>query len=1184
MRFRLRLAVLCLSLMAVPTAAGDFTDVDSSLVDKPHDYPRAIAEAYTDEQPTEISVARDQGERSFIGYWRSDPVGRASSGAELALRFARKQPSEPLFLHAQEDEITSTESLECSREPSVDCVFVLVGNTALMFWDQLEYPDPLELDFLHSFPDVQAVPSTIALWLLQRRPYFRTSDARLILDSYGYATMGLIDDALDRAALVEDPSDRAYVLSLVTGRLVSWVVDPDVRGRLGPLSVEEANAFAGQIVRLVEGMPSSSELLSDAAVAIAYGGAAEDAAALVLEIRDFEAAASSLRTISELVGAEAGPESVHDLADAIAQVGERVSLLQDSAEEDYRAGYSNKQYQAVLSLAAAYRGIGLDGAAQDLLERLMASNPPLPYFLRALEHVSRLTNAVEELDGYTAGLPRDGKFAALLALISREFSRAGDSIEARNRAEEALAIVEGVTASGSRVSDRAYAELLAALVDARMSEAALSVLDMLGAGTVAPDYWSLYDAGFSAVASGEASLTNAIVTTAADWFVESSEDGEAPFHRLEHFGDFVRRLSVEAVSHGAGASNGILALADSTLERVSNPAAVAILSLRIAETYARLGDVDTARDWARQAVGSAIRVTDLRDRLSILGQLAALYESDLSAYVQLLALRDECVQAITEACAFALAEQVARELLVPQDGFQRVRISPNSTPFTDFRRHPYIARPFANEMLQFVAEQEAWSEHQGWLTLVASLQSLSGDLESAIVTINQVEDTEDRDRIFQRLAVDIVMTLSVVDDVRFGEPGGRRLAPDLLQSALTLVDSIETEPYLRHEALERILSRQMLLADYAGARSTIERLEPGPDRDEALTDLASHFLLDGNLEAAVETAGEIEGETARSLAMTQVSLAQQLSQLDPKSFTPALALDDLIAWAEQIPANDAELRAEQSRVYAHIARLSADLGELEAAFDLVDRIDLDSELRALTFADLVEIVFRADGDVGAALALADAAPSAIAMALAYERVAHGLARQGDVQSARAVMEDAEAISPIAYRVDQTRAARVSLASTWVVLGDIDYALGLAGAGSRNGFVLQTIEELISAGAIESARELLIRSAELGVFAEEDANWSLILSIEKLVDALWSAGNEEGAYETLALGRDVLFSAGDDAPARHELLSLAEVYAYVDDSAGAKELLGLVMDHSLRQTVSSHDLGFILSIASLMHRL
>ncbi|MEO1226728.1 MAG: hypothetical protein AAFX92_21130, partial [Pseudomonadota bacterium] len=107
---------------------------------------------------------------------------------------------------------------------------------------------------------------------------------------------------------------------------------------------------------------------------------------------------------------------------------------------------------------------------------------------------------------------------------------------------------------------------------------------------------------------------------------------------------------------------------------------------------------------------------------------------------------------------------------------------------------------------------------------------------------------------------------------------------------------------------------------------------------------------------------------------------------------------------------------------------------------------------------------------------------------------------------------------------------------------------------------------------------------LGIFAQEERNQRLIEAVQSLVEALWDAGNEDGAHETLSLGRSALFWTDDGLPFASDFLSLAEIYAYIGDSAGAKEVLGLALDRSFQWDVSDLDLRLLLSAASLMRGL
>ena len=263
MCLRRRLAAFCLSIVAVPAAAGDVTEADSHPADEAQVYAEAIAEADREEQQIDVFVTRDQRDRTVVGYRRSNLAVQDYADPEAALSLVRKQPSERLVLHAQEGENASSESLECARQPTARCVLSLAADTSMMFWDQLDRPDALEFDHLHSFLDGNEAIPTIGLSLLQWRPYFRTSEAGVIVRSYGLASLGRIDEALEAAARLEDPADRGYVLSLIAGRLVSWITDPDVERVLGPLPRDEARNLADQAVLLVDGTPGGEDKNKD---------------------------------------------------------------------------------------------------------------------------------------------------------------------------------------------------------------------------------------------------------------------------------------------------------------------------------------------------------------------------------------------------------------------------------------------------------------------------------------------------------------------------------------------------------------------------------------------------------------------------------------------------------------------------------------------------------------------------------------------------------------------------------------------------------------------------------------------------------------------------------------------------------------------------------------------------------
>ncbi|MEM8589305.1 MAG: hypothetical protein AAGG65_14700 [Pseudomonadota bacterium] len=340
----------------------------------------------------------------------------------------------------------------------------------------------------------------------------------------------------------------------------------------------------------------------------------------------------------------------------------------------------------------------------------------------------------------------------------------------------------------------------------------------------------------------------------------------------------------------------------------------------------------------------------------------------LNAYTQFLANGDACVRAITEECVLELAVQVAEELLVQENSFERATRSNLSSPFSAVRRDPVIAQAFSTELLEFVLERDIWFQSQSWLTAIASLQSQSGDTDGAIATANTLENVEQRDALLGFLVGEISQSVSGSFD--FEDAPSRPVALDLLRSAYSLTELIESTAD-RDDALWNILFEQIRFSDVPGALDTIEKVSPGYPRDWALGRLSVFYSEAGDIDAAVNAANDIESVRRQSRAIMLAAEEHGLQDPGLRSGPLLDALSDLSHWLERTPDTGAQSRTDRPYIIANISQAYAALGEFETAFELASRIEQDSDLRARMTAELAGVIVRSNGNVDFALGSID---------------------------------------------------------------------------------------------------------------------------------------------------------------------------------------------------------------------
>lgn len=556
----------------------------------------------------------------------------------------------------------------------------------------------------------------------------------------------------------------------------------------------------------------------------------------------------------------------------------------------------------------------------------------------------------------------------------------------------------------------------------------------------------------------------------------------------------------------------------------------------------------------------------------------------IDAYAQFLALGEHCVRAITEECVLALAVQVAEEMLTSEAGFDEVTASAMGSPFTDIRRHPVVARRLANELLQFVSDRDIWFQSQNWLTSIAVLRSLKGDLEGATAAIGQIPSREYRSAALQYLVEDIARSLRenrVLDDVP-----SRSLALELTQSALVVAESFET-PSVRDRALLAILRAQIQALDISGVHDTIGRIRPGRDLDRALESLMRFYSAVGDIDAAVAVANGFDSVETRSQAIRQIAEAQSFVEPDRRNAALSLALEDLTSWMGRPIGDKRRPDVVPPRVIANVARAYAALGEMQVALELIGQLEPSDYLTVSTIVDVVRAVIRTTGDVDFAIGIAVDAETETIAAQAYEQIAWELVHRGDLVLARTLLEEAEAIDAAVDWNDQPQVAAAHIVRTWAALGEIDRALTMDAIYDGEPPVLRVgriVNDLVSEGAIETARDVLVRSVELRILGSPNTNDYLVESVRAIAEAQLDAGDNSGAQNTVEIGRSILLRSDYGRTFWYDFLVLAGLDVRLGNGTEARELLTLATGRLLSVDSPGSQLSALFEIAILMGKL
>lgn len=182
-----------------------------------------------------------------------------------------------------------------------------------------------------------------------------------------------------------------------------------------------------------------------------------------------------------------------------------------------------------------------------------------------------------------------------------------------------------------------------------------------------------------------------------------------------------------------------------------------------------------------------------------------------------------------------------------------------------------------------------------------------------------------------------------------------RAADKTIQQALAAARDVP-EAAFRDWALYEIVLAQLAADDFPGARETAHRIETRRQRSAALAALADVQLRAGNLQAAQTTVAGIRepgtrGEVLRQIVVVQSSRGelpaarQTLADIDDPFYYALAAGDIAIAEVRSGRIDRAHAmaarvrRADRAKVYARIAIVRADVGDMRGATETMQKVE-----------------------------------------------------------------------------------------------------------------------------------------------------------------------------------------------------------------------------------------------------
>jgi len=566
-----------------------------------------------------------------------EPFDRVTSlsdkGERLALpRFRGRGPvsRDPGVLEA---EIAERQRALCPEGLSADCVFDLAVGAAALYWDELNrsgstYQFRLELESNHN-----ETALAILLGLAELRPGFlESSDGQAVLSDV-LARNGRFDDAIDLATDIAESFVRNDAFRRVVDSALQNSVALDAGGVPGPPPDDEVIAVVNRVLETATNDMSLDAAKQGFAMILVHRGAFQEAIETALGIEDFWRAAETLALIAAHIAVEGQFQDVASLEGALTEVERRIAQLREDNDGEISGWYIFFEVPAIVELAHAYERVGLEERALEVVDHLIEGHAESAEVSSGAAVVLRLTNGLELLEQFTAGMPYGVGRVVMLAELSLEYARVGDLATARRHAESALAILEGFAMSDRRVAFMAFNGVFDALFAAGATEETLTAVELYFEYATLPHPGRLEDVGVAAISTGETALADAILSNSADWYAEADRDRSIGVFETGYFIDLVDAMT------SAAAENGdyeqlcrMLTMVERAFGRGSTPVVRGFVTYRLAEVYARVGDLERAKRLAALAASYVYEIAEPEDRLAILARLASFLMVQLPVY------------------------------------------------------------------------------------------------------------------------------------------------------------------------------------------------------------------------------------------------------------------------------------------------------------------------------------------------------------------------------------------------------------------------------------------------------------------------------------------------------------------------------------------------------------------------
>jgi hypothetical protein len=282
----------------------------------------------------------------------------------------------------------------------------------------------------------------------------------------------------------------------------------------------------------------------------------------------------------------------------------------------------------------------------------------------------------------------------------------------------------------------------------------------------------------------------------------------------------------------------------------------------------------------------------------------------------------------------------------------------------------------------------AASRAEAWGAIAATLGDEAAEQE-AIAAARDVADPLDRVRTLLSLSGRLDATgplMSAITEVeKIGDPESRHQALAEVDAALaasgrsalarSTARLMARDNAGREAALAAIVDAEASHGRLDDARTTFEKMIPGPARDAAASALASALAMDGDSAAALALADAIEDEEALAWALASVVAAGDTAQLDRIPWGEARDMALSSVSLSEMQAGNTNQALEAARAIADVESRAIALQliaqELSGGRATMIAAEIDHpEVRASIMADAAETTART-GRVIAAVAMAD---------------------------------------------------------------------------------------------------------------------------------------------------------------------------------------------------------------------